>query len=247
MKSDWTAIIPAAGKSSRFGKAKTLADIKGHTQIDRIALLLDAFCWRGELVVLTGNKPAYMASHSLFRVWDAPPTGVVDAIARPLPFIRTKYTIIVWGDMLNIRPDTIKEAIYRHELYAKDQAPTIPVTVCVSPYTHFDADPHPSLWWVSPMLQSRNVHLSKVNRVLLEREGDKMPEIGTQDVGVFLFNTDVLKEFIDYLKAHPYRSKVTGEELFLPVFENCDVTLLPIAKEFERYSLNTPEDLKRVV
>jgi molybdenum cofactor cytidylyltransferase len=74
---DVTAVVPAAGRSSRFGAMKLLADVDGRRLIERtIAALLDAGVAR---VVVVSRDPAAFSDVALL----ADPR--VDTIANPAP------------------------------------------------------------------------------------------------------------------------------------------------------------------
>jgi molybdenum cofactor cytidylyltransferase len=112
------AIVPAAGRSSRFGGAKLLADIDGVRLIDRtIACLLDAGLER--VVVVAGRRDALDAAR---LVHDArvsvvvnvdPSRGMFSSIQAGIAAGIGEVYLVLPADMPFVRAATVKAVLGR--------------------------------------------------------------------------------------------------------------------------------------
>lgn len=236
MRSEWTAVIPAAGKGSRLGydKPKLLYPVAGKTIAEHLVAKLTPFCSRIVFVTSRGGLAPisdYIQATSALRNAQATfafsyqihTLGMADAVRTGVNRVGTSKTLILWGDQIAVNPGTIGTCIAKHENV------TVPVVLNMpSPYIHFG------------------------ERVLQAREGDKMPPVGDSDIGMFLFNTDLLRVWMPaYLTSKKAVGAKTGELNFLPLFDllhyaDVPIKYLPVASPLEALGVNTVEDAQRI-
>lgn len=230
----WTALIPAAGRGSRLGfeQPKILFPIAGATILEWLADLLKPLCARFVLVLSpSGAAPVEEAASRLApgRVAIAvqpEPRGMADAIRCGLAQVETRHTLIVWGDQVALRPDSLEFLMRLHQGIAQ------PAAVC------------PTLWRDRPYIHFERSESGRVSRVLQAREGDSMPERGESDSGVFLFRTEALRRYLPRLcESGECIGTKTGELNFLPIFPLLDrLITAPIMTEAESVGVNSPSD-----
>ena len=132
------------------------------------------------------------------------PLGMADAVRCGLASVETRHTLIVWGDQVALRPESLDFSMRLHQGSAQ------PAAVC------------PTLWRDHPYIHFER-ESDKVVRILQAREGDAMPERGESDSGVFLFRTDALRHYLPrLLESGECIGKKTGELNFLPIFPILD-------------------------
>ena len=158
------------------------------------------------------------------------PLGMADAIASGLRLVGTQNVLIIWGDQVAIRPSSIELCVRVHQGPAKPDA-TCPTLLRANPYIHFergDAD--------------------RLQRILQAREGDRMPESGESDSGLFLFQTEALRRHLKRLLASGDAAGArTGELNFLPIFPLIDrqpgaLICLRVMTEAESVGVNSMAD-----
>jgi bifunctional UDP-N-acetylglucosamine pyrophosphorylase / glucosamine-1-phosphate N-acetyltransferase len=230
----WTALIPAAGRGSRLGfdQPKILFPLAGATILEWLVDLLQPLCERFVLVLSpSGAAPVEAAASRLLpgrlAIAQQPePRGMADAIHCGLAHVDTTHTLIVWGDQVALRPDSLQFLMRFHQGIAQ------PAAVC------------PTLWRDRPYIHFEREASGRLVRILQAREGDQMPERGESDSGVFLFRTETLRQHLPRLLASAECiGKQTGELNFLPIFPMLDQLITaPIMTEAESVGLNSPAD-----
>lgn len=230
----WTVLIPAAGRGSRLGfeQPKILFPIAGATILEWLLDLLKPLSARFVLVLSpTGAAPVEEAAARLApgRVAIAvqpEPRGMADAIRCGLAQVATRHTLIVWGDQVALRPDSLEFLMRLHQGVAQ------PAAVC------------PTLWRDRPYIHFERSESGCVVRILQAREGDRMPERGESDSGVFLFRTEALRLYLPrLLESKESIGNKTGELNFLPIFPMLDSLITaPIMTEAESVGVNSPAD-----
>lgn len=205
---NWTAVIPAAGRGSRLGydKPKILYPIAGRPILDWLIDLLEPHCQ--ELVfVLSPSGEKEVVPHlkrrlkGRYRVAiQAEPKGMADAIYHAVPGLFTPHTLIIWGDQVAIRPNTISALINAHQSIPNAKL-TLPIVERETPYVHYQTDT-----------------AGNFIAVLERREGATMPDVGQSDCGLFLLNTFALQGlFADEQAKGITLSQGTKEWNFLPM------------------------------
>ncbi len=238
----WTAIIPAAGKGSRLGydKPKILYPIAGRPILDWLIDLLDPYCAK-LIFVLSPSGETHIAPLLKKRLpgrfeiaIQDPPRGMADAIYQAVPKLTTPYTLIIWGDQVAIRPDTIQN-VMKLQQFNPEAKLTMPLVQREEPYVHYNLD-------------SRN----RFTRVLEKREGANMPAIGESDCGLFACNTARLQEIfqLEMQKGITY-SQATHEWNFLPLLPQFDsggesVCALRLTSLEETIGVNDTRDAARL-
>jgi bifunctional N-acetylglucosamine-1-phosphate-uridyltransferase/glucosamine-1-phosphate-acetyltransferase GlmU-like protein len=234
----WTALIPAAGRGTRLGfdRPKILFPIAGATILEWLLDLLKPLCRRYVLIlspegVSAVEKETSQVLGKCGAVAVQPePRGMADAIRCGAPLVETRHTLIVWGDQVALEPASLDFAMRIHQGIAQPAA-TVPTLWRSGPYIHFERD-----------------RGGRVARILQAREGDRMPDRGESDSGVFLFRTESLCSYLDcLLKSEDCIGKQTRELNFLPIFPILDrepgqLITLPIMTEAESVGVNSQAD-----
>jgi len=252
----WTALIPAAGRGTRLGfdQPKILFPIAGKTILEWLVELLRPLCSRFVFVLSpSGREPVeHLAStllHGRYHIAvQKEPRGMADAVQRGLETLliepragrgptpqwdrspacplETLHTLIVWGDQVALRPESLEFAMRVHQGPAQPSA-TCPTLLRDNPYIHFERD-----------------NAGRVTQVLQAREGDSLPPHGESDSGVFLFRTDALRQLLPrLLTSGECIGNKTRELNFLPIFAMIDdLITLPIMTETESVGVNSAAD-----
>jgi bifunctional UDP-N-acetylglucosamine pyrophosphorylase/glucosamine-1-phosphate N-acetyltransferase len=230
----WTALIPAAGRGTRLGfdQPKILFPIAGKTILEWLVDVLRPLCSQFVLVLSpSGREPVEQEALKLlpgrYQLAVQPePRGMADAIGCGLDSVETPNTMIVWGDQVALRPESLEFAIRVHQGPARPSA-TCPTLLRDRPYIDFERDAS-----------------ERVTRVLQAREGDSLPSRGESDSGVFLFRTDVLRDMLPRLFAsESCIGNKTRELNFLPIFPMIEgLITVPIMTEAESVGVNSAAD-----
>lgn len=226
----WTGLIPAAGRGTRLGYdlPKILYPILGRPMLEHLVERLGVHC--GELVVVAspeGQTSIAAALQERGRVAvQREPVGMADAIGAGLAEVRSQSVLIVWGDQVALRPETVAAAVKLHE--ANGNAITVPTVKRAKPYIHFAGA-----------------------AVLQAREGDVMPAEGESDAGLFLAETGALRAVLAEPGIAEFaRGAKTGEFNFLPLIPRMapygKVELAPMVSEMESVGINTREEAASV-
>ncbi len=207
--SEWSVLIPSAGRGLRLGfdKPKILYPLAGKTILEWLVERFSPFVSQVVLVLSPDGEPVVrpIAEELLgakLRVAIQPsPTGMGDAVERGLAAVDTPRVAIVWGDQAALRTSTIESTLGVHA-GPLQPAITFPTLWREKPYIHFDRD-----------------ESGRLSRLRQAREGDVMPERGEGDAGFFAFEAARLKELLSELRgrADGFGAE-TREFLLLPVF-----------------------------
>lgn len=189
--SQWTAIIPAAGRGSRLGfhRPKILFPVAGRPILDWLLDFLEPACSALIFVVSPEGAPEIDAEldHRIpgrFEiVIQETPTGMGDAVALALPSVRTPNVAVVWGDQVALRRDSVDTCLALHSGPLQPDV-TCPTVLRPDPYIHFE--------------RSAEGRLTGLRQA---REGDRMPSTGESDTGFFCFRPGRLAELLDAMRA----------------------------------------------
>jgi bifunctional N-acetylglucosamine-1-phosphate-uridyltransferase/glucosamine-1-phosphate-acetyltransferase GlmU-like protein len=235
-------VVPAAGLGTRLGAArpKLLVPVGGVPMIDRLLRLFAPSIDRA-LVVVHPSFDAEVRQH----VTRSPvptaiavqqnPTGMLDAILLAQPAVREAApdeVWIAWCDQVAIHPDTLRRLAVETASH-RDAALVMPTVVRLDPYIHLDRDPS-----------------GRIVRVLHRREGDRMPERGESDMGLFALPRESFSGLLPRYADGVAAGAGTGERNFLPFIawanRDRDVVTFPAVDEMEAVGVNTPAELAAV-
>jgi bifunctional UDP-N-acetylglucosamine pyrophosphorylase/glucosamine-1-phosphate N-acetyltransferase len=206
--SQWTAIVPAAGRGSRLGsdRPKILYPVADRPLIEWLLDFLEPNC--SQLVFVLSPGGVAEVRPELDRlipgryeiVIQEVPRGMGDAVELALPAVKTPHVVIVWGDQAALRRESVEACLRLHKgpLHASITCPTV---LRPNPYIHFDRDDD-----------------GRICGLRQAREGDPMPVEGESDTGFFCFETQTLRSLLAALRKQPGQDgRATGEFNFLPV------------------------------
>lgn len=209
----WTAIIPAAGRGSRLGydKPKIMYPIAGRPILDWLIDLLEPQCSKLIFVLSPSGvadiEPTLkkrLANRYEIAIQEEP-KGMADAIYKAVPKVDTPYTLIIWGDQVAIRPTTLLSVVKAQQFNDATNM-TLPIVEREVPYVHYATDDN-----------------GRFTHVLERREGADMPPVGQSDCGLFAFNTKQLQHIFDLeIKQGITYSQGTKEWNFLPMLPKFD-------------------------
>lgn len=232
-------LIPAAGKGSRMNlnTAKSLLKINSKSIISRIVSSLNKFDKTPVIII----NPSYLKNFKkIFEkeknkpefIFQDKPLGMGNAVLKfenSVNFNECENIILIWGDIPYISSKTVKTVVDKHLNNSNHFTfPTIDVS---NPYTLVKRD-----------------NKGKVLKILESRETKNIPEFGEREIGLFIFNKDIVMR--ELKKNHKKKfNKVTKEHSFLYIVENLvknnfRVEAIKIATKDEIKELNTLQDYK---
>jgi len=241
LASDWTAIVPAAGKGSRlnFSGPKLLYPVLDRPIINWLVDLLKPLCRK--LVVVASPAGENPIRKMLLAFWagadlviQEKPTGMGDAIALCDGRITTPYCLVIWGDQITPRAQSLAACM---TLLQSDSSilAVIPTMVRDSPYIHFKRDDS-----------------ERIVAVYQARETDERMAQGESDCGVFCFRTEALFRILRQSRGEEtHRGAITQENNFLsllPMFQSEAGSLVSVRINdvSETMGINTAEDAEAV-
>lgn len=234
-------IIPAAGLGSRLGalKPKALVDVNGRPMLDHLAALYRPFV--DETVVVA--HPAFAdaivewgrGSGGISVEVQPSPTGMLDAILLAAPIVREKEPDeiwITWADQVGVLRETVQR-LAGVTSAAPRPALALPTVARREPYIHFERD-----------------GAGRIHRLLQRREGDRMPETGESDMGLFAMTRQTFERDLQDYAREAAPGTATGERNFLPfvpwLAPRGIVATFPCTDPMEAIGINTPGELRQV-
>ncbi len=241
-RAGWTAIIPAAGRGSRLGydRPKILYPIAGRPILSWLLDLVSPHCERVVFVLSpSGVDEVEPEIRRLCPIeWEiriqSEPRGMGDAVLQAGPAVRTENCMVIWGDQVALRSETLERGVAEHESRSGALL-TIPTILRKNPYIHFETDAQ-----------------GRLKSVLEARERPIPHEFGENDCGLFFFDSDTLFAELERARSDgSARGKTTGEFNLLPLLPRFDrnpgaVRLLRIVRPEETYGINTIADAELV-
>jgi len=239
---DRLLIVPAAGRGSRLGvdTPKALVRVAGRPMLEYLLERHGPFVDRFVIVV----APSAVELFSAFIVGQpAPidvvvqprPTGMLDAITLAAPFVaahRPGRVAVTWCDQVAVTNATA-ERLWRHAMSPLAAPLVFPTLEVERPYIHFDRD-----------------GTGRITGVRQRREGDRMPERGETDMGLFDLSLDAYLRDLPAFATGALESSGTGERNFLPFIpwlaSRALVETIAGADPIETVGINTPEELAAV-
>jgi dolichol-phosphate mannosyltransferase len=160
------------------------------------------------------------------------PTGMFDAVMLARESIQrspANRVWVTWCDQLAIHPLTIERLAVLSDGH-DSAAIVMPVARRSDPYIHIERD--------------RN---GRITKILHRREGDRLPEIGESDAGLFGFSRESFLQQLPEYAADIAVGQTTGERNLLPfipwVATRAEVVTFPCVDEMEAVGINTPDEL----
>lgn len=235
-------IIPAAGLGSRLKSPipKVLFPVNGRPMIE---YLLGLYAPMVESFILVLN-PSFVegvknhcARYDLDIQYEVQktPSGMLDAILAPRARIqlrRPQGIWITWCDQIVVHPNTISTLSQLSGQFPQ-AAMIFPTIAKRDPYIHFVRDAQGSIVGVSHA-----------------REGDKMPEVGENDIGLFRLSGEAYLEHLPVYAQNAPLSRATRERNFLPfipwLYGRAEVRTFPANDEIESVGVNDLADLQKI-
>ena len=242
---DTVLIIPAAGAGTRLQSTtpKVLSPVNGRAMVDH---LFDRYRDKVHRVVLVVH-PSFETEvrRHVDRIAGAldvqyaqqpEPTGMLDAIllasdaAQRAPAARVWIT---WCDQIGIHPDTVS-TLARLSRERAEAAAILPTSQQSTPYIHLDRDA-----------------AGRIMGIRQRREGDRMPDTGESDMGLFSLSPDAYFNLLPQFGREATQASSTRERNFLPFLpwlaqRGHAVITFPSTNELEAIGINTPEDRRRI-
>jgi bifunctional N-acetylglucosamine-1-phosphate-uridyltransferase/glucosamine-1-phosphate-acetyltransferase GlmU-like protein len=226
-------IIPAAGAGSRLGGnvPKILVPVTGRPMIDHLVDLYRPFV---DAIVVVAHPTFAARMRGPFDVVEQHErTGMLDAILLGALVVvreRPDEVWITWGDQVGVLPETVGRLA---GVMGGDAHPAaaLPVVTRPHPYIHFDRGAD-----------------GRIAALRQRREGDRMPEVGESDMGVFALARDTFERALPEYAAQVTPGRGTGERNFVPFIpwlaQRAVVETFPCTDAREAIGINTPEELR---
>jgi len=233
-------IIPAAGLGTRLESEtpKLLYPVNGRPMLNYLFDLYAPVVSRFVLVLhptTVERVERHCAALRLPVEFDVQvsPTGMLDAILIPRHRVeryQPDQVWITWCDQIGVHPRTVR----RLAETAGEAELAMPTTVKTEPYIHFERD-----------------HQGRVNGLRQRREGDRMPERGEGDLGLFSLSRRAYLEMLPRFSENAVVGGATRERNFLPFIpwlseQGASVNTFPAQAEMESVGVNTKADLKLI-
>jgi bifunctional UDP-N-acetylglucosamine pyrophosphorylase/glucosamine-1-phosphate N-acetyltransferase len=239
---DRLLIVPAAGRGSRLGVdiPKALVRVAGRPMLEHVLERHGPFVDRFVIVVAPSAVDLFSAfiggqSAPIDLVVQPRPTGMLDAIMLAAPLVAThrpNRVAVTWCDQVAVTITTA-ERLWRRAKSPLAPALVFPTLEVEQPYIHFDRD-----------------GTGRITGVRQRREGDRMPERGETDMGLFDLSRDAYLRDLPHFAAAAPPSAGTGERNFLPFIPwlaaKAPVETIAGAAAIETVGINTPEELAAV-
>ena len=230
-------LIPAAGKGTRSNLSfpKTLFKINNKTIIQRILDNTNFLNSRPTLVIAPSGKEIisnYLSRNKLNcdLIIQKKQLGMGNAILqfeKSKLFKKSKNILLIWGDIPFIKKSTFRKLVEFH--LKNDNTFTILSMFTSNPYTYI----------------KRN-QSGKIIELIETKELKKKYKYGERDVGVFIFNKDIIFKYLKKNLQNQFSTHKEHNFLYLIKYLarlKYKVESLPIASTREAKSLNYINDL----
>jgi CTP:molybdopterin cytidylyltransferase MocA len=235
-------LVPAAGLGTRLNadRPKPLVEVNGRPMLDYLRQLYRAYV---DAMIVVARPSAVDAVEQWARTDDvrvqvvqqASATGMLDAILLGAPAVRRfdpAWVWISWSDQIGVLPETVARLA---DATSTDPPPALalPTVRRERPYTHFERDGS-----------------GTITRLLERREGDRMPDHGESDMGLFALSRAAYERELPEYSRSVRPGGGTGERNFLPfvpwLSAKARVATFPCTDEREAIGINTPEELRTI-
>ena len=236
MKKDFTFIIPAAGKSSRFQhkNSKIFFKYKKKALIEHIFFKARKITNKIIFVCNYSNIHQLKKIFSKYKeriqfVIQKKPNGMGEAVYKGLQKTKSKNACIIWSDQIYIKEKTIKDTI--NKFIKKKSILCFPIKKNNNLYTQVIFD-------------SKN----KFFNILQSREQKLKNKKGFSDCGFFVVKTKKTKDHLNQLiKSKKIISKMTKEIDFLKSFKFLKkigrIDIVISKNKFDHIGINKISDL----
>ena len=240
MKKNWSAIIPAAGKSKRFEskKSKILYKYKKKTIIEHI---VDKVKNKVKDIIIISNKKNYIELKRIFKnkkknnfkiILQSKKNGMAIAIQTGLKHTKTKFFCSIWGDQIGLTDLTISRLLNSHQL--NKFSVTLPVLYQKKPYVNAIIKKN---YFLDKMVQSRETGFTEAE--------------GFSDCGFFCCNTSFIKNRLNNLiRNKKIVTKKTNEYDFLLALnilaKKNKIKLIKTINKKDAVGINKINDLKKI-
>ena len=235
----WTCVIPAAGEGTRlsYNRPKVLYPILGKPILHHLVGLFQKYCNR--FIVVASPKGVQEIQKELESCFNSidfgiviqeEPKGMAHAVWQARNITKTPHTVVVWGDQICLRDETISTTLAYHQSNSANVL-TFPTVIKKNPYIHFQRD-----------------DVGRILKVLQKRENEISMRVGETDCGFFSFSThslfSVLKNGLKSPVSLGAKTKEVNLLQLFPQFEmrNYQVNTLRIAHKDETLGVNTIEE-----
>jgi len=240
------ALIAAAGRGTRLGyhRPKLLYPVEGRPLVGWLAGRLTGLVGRLTIVLSPDGKAAFTEDQPPLElpvtiVVQQAPTGMADAILAAEPVLRgpdgPAAAVILWGDQIGVRRETVVRALAVHARHPLQPAVTVPLARVDAPYVHYEFDSN-----------------NRLVAVLQRREGDKLPDTGQADCGCFVASPARLFPVLRRLRSsNLLEGPLSHEQNFLQALpflaREAPVVGVAGASLADTIGLNSPADLARLL
>jgi bifunctional UDP-N-acetylglucosamine pyrophosphorylase / glucosamine-1-phosphate N-acetyltransferase len=252
-EADWSAsasqavaVIAAAGRGTRLGyhQPKLLYPIEGRALVVWLAERLAGLVERLTIVLSPDGRTAFEAAApalgmAITTVIQQSPTGMADAILAAEAVLcaadAPPTAVILWGDQIGVRRETVARALAVHARHPLHPAVTVPLARVDAPYVHYEFDAH-----------------NRLVAVRQRREGDVLPDVGHADCGCFVVSPARVYPLLRRLRSsNLLEGPLSREQNFLQalpfIAREAPVVGVTGATLADTIGLNSTSDLARLV
>jgi len=187
-KKDFTFILPAAGKSTRF-KSKKSKIFYYYKNKFLINYVIDKSLKFTKNIIIISNKRNLKELQNILQKYkkikfkiiiQKEQKGMGHAINIAMNKVKTRYSTVIWPDQIYLSVSTIKKTI---DFFLKKKSILcFPVYNKKLPYVY--------------ILRDKNKNFKDI---IQTRETDKIIKSGESDCGIFVFKSKIMREKLKYL------------------------------------------------
>jgi CTP:molybdopterin cytidylyltransferase MocA len=240
-----SALIAAAGRGTRLGyhQPKLLYPVEGRALIVWLCERLAGLVGRLTLVLSPDGRVAFESAAPALdlpvaTVVQQSPTGMADAILAAEATLcapdGAPTAVILWGDQVGVRRETVARALAVHARHPLQPAVTVPLAHVDTPYVHYEFDAH-----------------GRLTAVRQRREGDALPDAGDADCGCFIVSPSRVFPLLHRLRSSSLlEGSLSHEQNFLQalpfIAREAPVIGVAGATLADTIGLNSMSDLERL-
>jgi CTP:molybdopterin cytidylyltransferase MocA len=240
------ALIAAAGRGTRLGyhQPKLLFPLEGRPLIGWLAERLKDLVSGLTIVLSAEGRTAFDGAAPALDVpvtivIQPSPTGMADAILAAGPVVCSAgappTAVILWGDQIGVRRETLSRALAVHARHPLHPAVTVPLARVDGPYVHYEFDSN-----------------GRLVAVKQRREGDVLPDAGQADCGCFVISPARVFPVLRRLRSsNLLEGALSHEQNFLQalpfIAREAPVVGVMGATLADTIGLNSASDLSRLV